>query len=268
MHTQRLKLASICSGLLLLAGTACVAARDITVVGTGDGLEILKSVSDAFNRANPGIKVSVPPSIGSGGAIVAVGSNREILGRVARPLTNTEEASGIAYRPIFHVPTAFFVHPEVPVRNLTPAQLRGIFAGEISSWKQVGGPDLRIRVVRREEADSSLAVLRWTIPAFQDLKLSERSKLAVTTQEAIDSIKENPGAIGFGSYSVALAKELGVVSISGVAPTDKDYAPRVTLALIYKPERIDGDIKRYIEFFWHNEVKGILESYGARPAER
>jgi len=160
------------------------------------------------------------------------------------------------------------VHPEVPVRNLTPAQLRGIFAGEIVSWKQVGGPDLRIRVVRREEADSSLAVLRWTIPAFLDLKLTERSKLAMTTQEAIDSIKENPGAIGFGSYSAALAKELGVVSINGVAPTDKEYVSRVTVALIFKPERIDGDVKRYIDFFWRSEATSIVESYGARPSER
>lgn len=267
MHTFRLKLASIWTVLLLLLSGIPVDAKEVSVVGTGDGLDILRSVAEAYGRENPGMIFKVPPSIGSGGAIAAIGANREVIGRVARPLTPSEEASGIHYRPVFNVPSAFFVHPGIQVRDLTARQLQGIFSGAITNWKEVGGPDLRIRVVRREEADSSLLVFRASIPEFRDLKFTERSKLAVTTQEAIESIRENPGGIGFASYSANLARELGAVAISGRKPTDQGYPANVVLALIFKPDRIDADIRRFIDYFRSETARNIIESFGARPLD-
>ncbi|OYU49534.1 MAG: phosphate ABC transporter substrate-binding protein [Rhizobiales bacterium PAR1] len=265
MRTLRLSLASIWMALLLLASGMPALAKEIAVVGTGDGLDILRSVAEAYGRENPGTTFAVPPSIGSGGAIVAIGSNREVLGRVARPLTSSEAASGIQYRPVFNVPSAFFVHPGIQVRDLSAKQLLGIFAGVIVNWKEVGGPDLRIRVVRREEADSSLLVFRTAIPEFRELKFTERSKLAVTTQDAIESIRENPGGIGFASYSAVLARELGAVAINGVKPADKGYPANVVLALIFKQDRIDNDIRRFIDYFRSATARGIVESFGATP---
>lgn len=268
MHNLRVYFRFITSALLLLFGMGAAVARDLVVVGTGDGLDILRAVSEAYRQKNPQINVKIPASIGSGGAIAAVGSNREILGRVARPLTASELASGIHYHPVFSVPSAFAVHPDVPVRALTADQLRAIFSGEITSWKQVGGPDMRIRVVRREDADSSVQTFRATLPEFQEIRFTERSKLALTTQEAIDSIKENPGAIGFASYSMHLARDLGVIRVNGMAPRDKDYPAKVVLALIYKPDRIDADIRRYIDFISGEAARQVILEFGARPTER
>ena len=267
MHTFRLKLASIWTVLLLLASGISVDAKEIPVVGTGDGLDILRAVAEAYGKDHPGVDFKIPPSIGSGGAIVAIGSNREVLGRVARPLSSNEAASGIQYQPVFNVPSAFFVHPGIQVRDLTSKQLQSIFSGAITNWKDVGGPDLRVRVVRREDADSSLMVFRASIPEFRELKFTERSKLAVTTQDAIESIKENPGGIGFASYSAALARELGAVSIDGRKPTDKGYPANVVLALIFKQDRIDNDIRRFIDYFRSSSARGIIESFGARPLD-
>ena len=85
---------------------------------------------------------------------------------------------------IVRVPTVFFAHASVRITDLTAHQTAEIFAGNIKSWAEVGGPDLRIRVVRREEADSTLQVLRATMPDWKDLVFTDRSKTAVTTQEA------------------------------------------------------------------------------------
>jgi phosphate transport system substrate-binding protein len=268
MHNPRLYFFTIIASLLLLAGVRGAGARDLAVVGTGDGLDVLRAVSEAYRQHAPGVQFGVPPSIGSGGAIAAVGANREILGRVARQLTSTEAASGIHYHPVFSVASAFIVHSGVPVRNLNAAQLQAIFTGETTNWKEVGGPDLRIRVVRREDADSSVATFRATLPEFAEIRFTERSKLALTTQEAIDSVRQNLGAIGFASYSTALAAEFGVLSINGTAPTDKDYPARTVLALIYKPERIDEDIRRYIDFLSGETARRIILDFGARPTER
>jgi phosphate transport system substrate-binding protein len=268
MHNPRLYFLSIISTPLLLAGLGAAVAKDITVVGTGDGLDILRAVSEAYQKQNPGDTLKVPASIGSGGAIAAVGANREVLGRVARPLTSHEQASGIQYHPAFSVPSVFIVHPGIPVRNLTGQQLQAIFAGEVTSWKDVGGPDIRIRVVRREDADSSVQVFRATLPEFREIKFTERSKLALTSQEAIESIRDNPGAIGFTSYSMNIAREFGVISINGIAPGDRDYPAKVVLALIYKPDRLDADIRRYLDFLSSDVARRIILEFGARPIER
>ncbi len=266
MCTLRLYSRILFVALLLHAGQGLARAAELTVVGTGDGLDILRAVAAAYGARHPGTSVQMPPSIGSGGAIAAVGSNREKLGRIARALTANELASGIRYHPVFDIPAVFFVHPEIPVRDLPAAKLQAIFAGEITSWREVGGPETRIRVVRREEADSSVLVFRAAIPEFQNIKFTERSKLALTTQEAISSILENPGAIGFGSYSTAVARQLGVVSINGLAPTHPGYPANTALALIYKPDQLDDEMRRFLAFFNSDEARKLITDFGARPS--
>jgi phosphate transport system substrate-binding protein len=69
----------ICSFTLALAlalAAPAVGADELPVVGTGDGIPVLKAVGDAFSAEHPSTKVLVPPSIHSSGGIRAV-----ILGR-------------------------------------------------------------------------------------------------------------------------------------------------------------------------------------------
>src|SRR3954463_14293387 len=131
-------------------------ATELPVVGTGDGIEILRALGNAFNRTEAAVEITVPPSIGSGGGIAAVGAGSAILGRVARNLTDAEVSRGLVYTPFARLPSAFFVHPGTRVSNLSTRELAALYAGKISNWKEVGGADLRVRVVRREEADSTL----------------------------------------------------------------------------------------------------------------
>jgi phosphate transport system substrate-binding protein len=256
----------LASGLVASAGP--LRAATFSVVGTGDGLAILEAIASAYGKKYPGEVVLIPPSVGSGGGIAAVGAGRERIGRVARPLSASEVTSGIAYVPIFDIPTVFYVQKGVPVRSLTEAQLTGIFKGEIVNWKDVGGPDMRVRVVRREDADSSVLVFREALASFKTLVFTERSKMALTTQDALSSIRDNEGAIGFGPYSTQTAGELGVIAIGGVAPTDARYPARVTLALIYKRPMPDPDIDRFVTFFSQPEARDIITRMGAIPVAK
>lgn len=46
-----------------------VMAEKIHVAGTGSGMYLLRDLAEQFNKNNPDIKIIVPESIGSGGAI-------------------------------------------------------------------------------------------------------------------------------------------------------------------------------------------------------
>ena len=90
--------------LLLAAPMALMSltahAGDLSVVGTGDGIDLLRALGAAYTADHPETTVIVPPSIGSGGGIAAVGSNKEVLARAARPLTDPEKEAGLVATPV------------------------------------------------------------------------------------------------------------------------------------------------------------------------
>lgn len=247
-------------------GVPAVHANELPVVGTGDGIELLRALGDAYNAENPQTKVVVPPSIGSGGGLAAVGSDREVLARVARPLKESEVALGLVSTPVFQLPSAFFVHRSAGVGGLSTQQLADIYAGKIKNWNEVGGPDLRIRVVRREEADSTLSVLRTSMPGWKDLVITEKSKLALTTQDCVNSVKEVEGAIGFGPYTKQLDTDLTVLKIDGKFPTDRGYPSAVTVSFVHKKTTVTPQAKGFVDYVHTPKAKDLMISMGGVPA--
>lgn len=262
MFSKRLLL-----GLWLIVIGGPVSAGELVIPGTGDGIEMLRHLAAAYTAENPDTKVIIPPSTGSGGGKAAVAQDRAQLGRIAVPLSAADEAVGMVAIPIVRVPTVFFAHPGVPVSGLTARQVSEIFAGNIRSWADVGGPNLRIRVVRREEADSTLQVLRATMPGWKDLILTDRSKTAVTTQEAFEAVAGNEGAIGFGPYSKTIEQQFRVLAIDGKHPASVEYPSFTTIRLIFKRGHLSDEARDFVRFALSPLAKQIFASYGGVPED-
>ena len=254
---------AVCS---TLATVPCSAGDKLAVVGTGDGVQVLAALAATFTSKNPEITIDLPPSIHSAGGIKAVAQGDAIIGRIARPLNQNELALGLHVIPIFQQPTVFFVHPSAKVKNLTTDQLVGVFSGKVKNWHEVGGGDVRVRVVRREEPDSSVAVFRDTLPGWKELKFDKaHSKLATTTQEAFDAVAKYEGATGFGPYSRDLDQRFTVLSVNGVHPTDLTYPSAVTLALIYRDATVTDAARKFMDFVLTEKAQNIVRELGAIP---
>ena len=132
--------------------------------------------------------------------------------------------------------------------SLTAEQVCAIFSGEITNWQEVGGKDMKIRVVRREEGDSSLSVLTKTFPGFKDIVITDKSKTALKTAENFSIIEGKEGTIGFGPYDVAKDANVDIMRIDGKAPTESGYPSFTTLALVYKAENKRGSLGKFIDF--------------------
>lgn len=254
--------------LLLAGGTLATtaAAEELRIVGTGDGLQLLRDVAARFNEGAAGTEVVVPDSIGSGGGIAAVTAGDERIARVARVLKPSEQAVGLQYVPFARIPSVFFVHPSAGVRSLTSGQLRAIFEGKSRSWADVGGNDVKIRVVRREDGDSTLQVLRASMPGWKDLTFTDRSKLAVTTQDAVDTVRTVQGAIGFAPYTEALGDELTVLAVDGLLPTDPGYPSAVELAFVFRSEALPPTARSFIDFARSATARTLMRAEGAFPS--
>ncbi|MFC6654644.1 PstS family phosphate ABC transporter substrate-binding protein [Roseibium salinum] len=198
--------------------------------------------------------------------MAAVSSGAERLGRVARPLTDSEIEFGLVYLPIAKIPSAIFTHPSAGIEGLTSEELVKVYSGEITNWSELGGNDVRVRLVRREDADSTLQVLRASMPGWKDLEFFPRSKTALTTQEAISTAREVEGAVAFGPYSKELEDGLAILRIDGHHPTDGAYPSAVTLALIYKDGTMDGEMQAFIDYAVSDPARELIRNFGGVPA--
>ncbi len=240
-------------------------AEDITIVGTGSGAAILKAVGDSFCQKVDGVTVNVPKSIGSGGGIKAVGTDQEVIGRVARQIKDKEKHYGLTYTPIVKMPIAFFVNKGVGIKGLSAQQVCGIYSGKIKNWNEVGGKDAKIRVIRREKGDSSLSVLLKSFPGFKDITITDRSKTTLSDPETCELCEKKAYTIAFGPYANARTRSVDILEINGKKATDADYASVGILALVFKEENKKGVIDEFVAFATSSAAHDAIQRAGGVP---
>ena len=242
-------------------GTQAV-AEEVTVVGTGSGAIIIEKLGAAFAQGNPGVTVGVPPSIGSGGGVKTVGTDQAVIGRIARELKANEKEYGLTYTPILKLPIVFFANKGVGVKGLTAQQACDIYSGKITNWKEVGGPDADIRVIRREDGDSSLDVLVKSFPGFKDITITSKCKTTLSDPETCEMVQAKEYTIAFGTYANAKEVDVTILAVDGKSPTDPSYPYAGTLALVYKETNKTGNVGKFIEFVTSTPARDIIQKAG------
>lgn len=109
-----------------------------------------------------------------------------------------------------------FVHPANPVRNLTLEQLRSLYDGTLTSWSEVGGPDLPVVLISRNASSG-------TYEAWKQLVLGPKSILSgqallMESQPMKTYVSTHPEAIGFSAFSY-LDDSIAPLAVDGAAPT-------------------------------------------------
>ncbi|QTA85306.1 substrate-binding domain-containing protein [Desulfonema magnum] len=252
--------------LAIVMGISCpVMAEEITIVGSGIGTTVISSLGTAFSQTTPGVTVIVPPSIGSGGGIKAVGSGRNILGRVARKIKKSEKTYKLTYVPVAKIPVVFFVNKAAGIRDISIQHILDIYSGKITNWKEVGGRDVRIRVVIRQKSSSSRKLLLKSFPGFKDITITSKSKTTYSTPETLSVVESKSGTIGFGAYDVVKDANADVLMSEGKSPSDPDYPYFVTSALVFMEKNNTGNIRKFTEFVTSVSAHDIIRSAGGIP---
>jgi phosphate transport system substrate-binding protein len=265
--------------LLLAAAAGCgddapayATGERLVIPGTGACEELLRYVATRFNQLHPEFKVEIPQSSGSTGAIRAVAEGAAGLGRIARRIKPSEVELGLTYRPFAADAVVFAVGEDVSVTHLSSEQLAAIFSGEIDNWRQVGGDDAPIRVLYREESDSSLSVIRQCLPSFETLIFTSEGKCAYHDHEMIDLLHKYPTSIGFltKSTSEAPGNRGRVLPLDGVPATletvlSGQYPLVCEYALIYKEETLDTAARAFIRFVFSDAARRILLEHHVVP---
>ncbi len=119
----------------------------------------------------------------------------------------------------------FVVNENNPVDNLTTEQVRKIYSGEITNWKEVGGNDEPIIAFQRNEDAGSQALMRKLIMGETEMMQAPYDAVIGSMGELMESVKSydnSSSAIGYSVYYYAndmkMAQGLKIISIDGVEP--------------------------------------------------
>ena len=118
----------------------------------------------------------------------------------------------------------FFVHKDNPINSLTAEQIRGIYAGQITNWKEVGGNDEPIAAFQRDEGSGSQSMfLRFMgdTPVMEAETVEVQGMGAII--EKVADYRSHSGSIGFSFRfyveGIIQNPDIKMIAIDGVAPT-------------------------------------------------
>ena len=177
------------------------------------------------------------------------------------------------YTPIGSEGFVFFVHKDNPIENLTTEQIQGIYSGEITNWKQVGGKNEKIEAFQRNEGSGSQSMLKRFMgdKPIMEAPTELKNDLMSGIIERVSNYKNKTNSIGFSFryYVEGIIKnpDIKMISIDGVAPTAENIKngkyPVVTpiYAVTYE-EETNENVGKLLDWILSDEGQYIIEETG------
>lgn len=221
---KRILIGSLALALLFGATNLSYAAElsgQIIVAGSTSVQPLSEELAQEFMTKHPGVRINVQGG-GSGAGITAAKTGAAQIGSSSRDLKPEEEANLKVFE-IAKDGIAIVVHPSNKVSKLTTEQIRKIFSGEITNWKQVGGKNAKIMLVIREAGSG-------TRGAFEELVMGKTPVLPSaivqgSTGAVMASVAQAKNAIGYMSMG-AVDKTVKAVKVDGVAANEQNVVKK------------------------------------------
>jgi phosphate transport system substrate-binding protein len=194
------------SGQLQLAGSTTVQP-------------LAEVLGEAFMKLNPDVVIEIQGG-GSSVGVTSAGEGTVDIGNTSREIKSSEfekfpnlQVFTIAFDGI-----AIVTHPDTKLDTLSVEQVRDIFAGEITNFSEVGGPDAPITVVSREEGSGTRAAFEELVMEYREEKvIFERALLQQSNGQVRTTVSTTPNSIGFLSFGF-LDDSTRPVPIDGAEP--------------------------------------------------
>ena len=163
---------------------------------------------------------------------------------------------------------AVVVNAGSPIGSLTRDQVRDIFTGAVTNWKEVGGPDAPIHLCSRDE-------ISGTYLGFRELAMENKPyalglKAFTNYLGIIQKVAQDANGIGYASIDLAGKDGVKAVAIGGVAPTiasvnGGQYPYARVLHLYTDTPKESATTRDFIQFVQSKHGQEILTRVGFVP---
>ena len=219
-----LRVLSLSVGLgVFMAWTPQAAADDAKIVLDGSTTvgPIAKAFAEYYMELHPEVNITVSESGSGNGAKSLINGTCDVA-NMSRFMKDTEFKAAVAggISPVAHVVALdglpVIVHPSNPVSNLTVDQIRDIYMGKITNWKEVGGPDLKIVIISRDTNSGTYETFEKLV--MRKAKITGSAEYVGSNGAARQRVQSTPAAIGYAGIGF-LDNTIKALRVNGVEPT-------------------------------------------------
>lgn len=244
----------LCVAAAMMTVAASSFAGEVVINGSTTVLPIVQKATEAFAKENPSVAISLSGG-GSGNGIKALidglthiaMSSRDVKSsevELAKKRGVTPQGIAVAYDAIVPV-----VHNSNPVKNLTLAQLKGIYEGKIKNWKEVGGNNAGIVVISRDSSSGTFET--WESLVMKKARVTPRALLQTSNGTVVQTVSKNKNAIGYIGIGY-LDKQTKALSVEGKTATaeaakSKEW-PLARELYFFTNGAPEGDVKRFVDY--------------------
>lgn len=263
------------AGMVLLgavAGCSAASGSKLSLSGSSTVAPLAAEIAKRYEASHPGTRVDVQTG-GSSRGIADARSGMAQIGLVSRALKPEEadlQATTIAIDGI-----ALIVNRANPLRSLSDDQIRAVYTGAISNWRQLGGADAPITVVSKAEGRSTLELF---LEHFRlDSRQIKASVVIGDNQQGILTVAADPHALGYVSIGTASQEEkagtaIRLLPLAGIAPSLENvrsgrYPLSRPLNLVIQPPAAAG-VAPFLAFARSPEVHDLVEAQFFVPPAR
>lgn len=226
-------LAVLLVSLMLGTIATSMAATEVVVSGSTTVGPLAIIAADEFNANQTDYHVSVAQT-GTGAGITALAQGQADIAMASREVTadeKTKYGNNFVENLIGYDGIAIIVSKPVydaGVKALTKDQIKEIYSGNITNWKELGGPDAQIYAISREQGSGTLANFLTDIMGSDKAQTPGVKTFANGNSEVKTAVTGSDKAIGYVGYSYSQSGDLEVVTLNGVKLTpetvkDKTY---------------------------------------------
>ena len=274
----RMRIGMYALGILTVIGLAQCSGRSreesISIKGSDTMVLLGQRWAERYMAAHPGAVIQVTGG-GSGTGIAALINGTTDICQSSRPMKDKERAQiqekfGAAPHEIVVAKDGLtiYVHESNPLAALTIAQIKGVYAGETTNWKQLGGPDKPISVYGRENSSGTYEYFKEHVLEGGDFAAAVQTLPG--TAAVVNAVAQDPFGIGYGGAAYAKGvREVGVKKTDAdnpVMPTADDVRsgayPISRDLYFYTKAAPEGGMKAFVDYALSDSGQAVVSEVG------
>ena len=250
-------IASVAVALTLCAATAT--AGNLVIKGSTTVLPISQIAVEDYMKAHPDVNISLSGG-GSSNGIKAIIDGSTDIANASRFIKDKEVAMAQG-KGVYPVPFAVaydsiipIVHPSNTLTAITLAQLKDIYMGKITNFKEIGGPDLKIVICSRDTSSGTYET--WEGKVMKKERVTPAAQMMASNgavAQAVSSNKNAMGYIGIG-YLNDTVKPLKVDGVEGTKESTLNGTFPISRPLfMFTNGWPKGDTLNFVNYMLHPE---------------